>query len=380
MNFLILVLLVGRKSTQSWSSSAEPPSHHRRQHVRAAHHPNHDDASIEPPFPKWKGSTYSWAPPNPSRASRKMNNTTTDVVVKRISMRHCGIIEIEEHPADEVLDSSIDRTGVILWSAAYSIAEYIDVQCHTRKSWKSINASSTSMPSCRRRTCLELGAGLGLPSIVAAKHGWNCLATEHDRIVIPLLEKNVRRNDLLVASSLPSPVDQQRKTDDQGGVIAIEWLDWTSSPDPVQALATKYPSVDIIVASDLIYAQTRPVWQDLLLTINQLRSSWRQQRQQQQQQKRQETTTATTTTTGAQITLQEQRQPLKRFDGTFSCYDDPLVLLGYTQRRRNLDLQGEREFFALLHEVGMEAVMIPMNQVPNSDKRLLTILFELRWK
>jgi Lysine methyltransferase len=385
---LILVLLVGRKSTQSWS--AEPAfftaaAHRHLVSAQTAH--GADDApSIEPTSIKWKGSTYSWVPPNPSRTSRKDMNGTRTAVVKRMSMQHCGAIEIEEHPADEVLDSLVDRTGVILWSAAYSIAEYIDVQCHARKSWNANHQNNQTIPSCR--TCLELGAGLGLPSIVTAKHGWNCIATEHDRAVIPLLEKNVRRNNVLVASSLSSSpssssssspsVDQPQasflKRDDESGaaVIAIESLDWTSSPDQVRALATKYPPADLIVASDLVYAQTRPVWKDLLSTINQLRSSW-----QQQQPKRQETTT---TTSGAQLTAQERRQPLERFDGTFSSDGDPLVILGYTQRRRNLDIQGEREFFSLLHEVGMEAVMIPMDQVPNSDKRLLTILFELRWK
>jgi hypothetical protein len=210
-----------------------------------------------------------------------------------------------------------------------------------------------------------------------------------------LLEKNIRRNNLLVASSSWEAYQQKESSSyqeqqEEQGIIAIESLDWTSSADQVQALVAKYPPADLIVLSDLIYAQTRPVWKDLLLVINQLRSSWRSTRRRGPQQEPQHETTTTTTTTAAQPAIMPtmKQQPLERFDGTFSssCHDDddddgdPLVLLGYTQRRRNLDIQGEREFFALLQDMGMEAVMIPMDQVPNSDKRLLTILFELRWK
>lgn len=364
MNALIIVLLVGRKSAQSWTTEAPfafiQPTHRHHVSVRAAH--NDADAD-DRPSPKWKGSTY-WIPPTPSRGRKifKDMNGTTTAVFKNISMQHCGWIEIEEHPAVEILDASTDRTGVILWSAAYSIAEYIDVQCHKRKFWTTKNQT-------RRRTCLELGAGLGLPSIVAAKYGWNCIATEQDcKTVLPLLEKNARRNNLFVASSSSS--DQQQslsffQKEEEKGCIAIESLDWTASLDQVQALASRYPPADLIVASDLIYAQTRPVWKDLLVVMNQLRSSWKNE-----------------TATGEASTTMQKHQPLERFDGTYSSCNvyDPLVLLGYTQRRRNLDLQGEREFFALLREMGMEAVMIPMDQVPNSDKRLLTILFELRWK
>ena len=66
-----------------------------------------------------------------------------------------------------------------------------------------------------------------------------------------------------------------------------------------------------------------------------------------------------------------------RFDGTDT--PDPLVLLGYTHRRRNLSLKEESDFFQILHQAGMEAVPIPADLVPNSDERLLTMLFELRW-
>ena len=59
--------------------------------------------------------------------------------------------------------------------------------------------------------------------------------------------------------------------------------------------------------------------------------------------------------------------------------NDPIVLLGYTQRRRDMSPLDEARFFALVKAFGMEAVLIPSNHIPHSDKYMLTSLFELRW-
>ena len=59
--------------------------------------------------------------------------------------------------------------------------------------------------------------------------------------------------------------------------------------------------------------------------------------------------------------------------------NDPIVLLGYTQRRRDMSPEDEARFFALVKAFGMEAVLIPSNFIPHAEKYMLTSLFELRW-
>ena len=269
--------------------------------------------------PKWEGSSYSWTPP-PRQKRRDRRKIT-------VGLAHCGEIEIEQRPSQ--MDSS--RTGVTLWAAAYSIADYIDEQCAT-KSWN---------PNRHSLTCLELGAGLGLPSIVAAKHGFDCWATESDEAVLPLLETNIEQN---------------LREREQVNVQSFNWTDDLSlHPDLVRF------EPDLIVASDLIYKDTKPAWGALVYLLSRLRAS-----RQQRQRKREENNN-------------KEPYSITRFDGTRTPPSDPLVLLGYTHRSRNLAVEEEREFFKLLRRTGIDAYPIPHDLVPNSDQRVLTTLFELRY-
>ena len=59
---------------------------------------------------------------------------------------------------------------------------------------------------------------------------------------------------------------------------------------------------------------------------------------------------------------------------------DPLVLLGYTQRRRDMSPQDEAEFFTLVRKAGMKAVLVPPDRIPHGETYMLTTLFELRWE
>jgi predicted nicotinamide N-methyase len=54
----------------------------------------------------------------------------------------------------------------------------------------------------RGRRVIELGCGLGLPSIVAARNGADVLATDMDSEAIELLGRNARENDVAVETAV----------------------------------------------------------------------------------------------------------------------------------------------------------------------------------
>lgn len=76
---------------------------------------------------------------------------------------------------------------------------------------------------------VELGCGLGLPSLVAARAGADVLATDEDPEALELAERNARANGLTIATAR---------------------IDWTE-PD---ALLAKAP-FDLILAADVLYEQ-----------------------------------------------------------------------------------------------------------------------------
>lgn len=77
----------------------------------------------------------------------------------------------------------------------------------------------------RDRRVLEIGCGLGLPSLVAARRGARVLATDHHPDALTLVERNAERNHVSVDTRL---------------------LDWASD--------TPQPDAEWILASDVLFA------------------------------------------------------------------------------------------------------------------------------
>jgi predicted nicotinamide N-methyase len=86
------------------------------------------------------------------------------------------------------------------------------------------------------RRVLELGCGLGVPSMAAARGGAGVLATDADSDAIELLERNASANDLSMETAL------------------VEWSD-------ADELVARGP-FDLVLASDVLYE--RPSVADLL--------------------------------------------------------------------------------------------------------------------
>lgn len=112
-------------------------------------------------------------------------------------------------------DSYVSQTsrhlpyGVALWPAALALAEELDARGE-QLSGKSV---------------LELGAGTGLPGLVAASQGAQVVQTDNDETVLMLCEQNAVQNEI--------------------GGVQRRLMDWTDWRDKEQ--------YDIILGADILY-------------------------------------------------------------------------------------------------------------------------------
>ncbi|XP_042360510.1 methyltransferase-like protein 23 isoform X1 [Plectropomus leopardus] len=124
----------------------------------------------------------------------------------------------------EVLDP---QYGMYVWPCAVVLAQYL---------W-------TQRAELRNKTVLELGAGVSLPGVVAARCGAKVILS--DSAKTPLCLENCRRS--CEANSLPT--------------VAVLGLTWGEvSPDLVLL-----PALDIILGSDVFYEPQD--FEDVLLTV-----------------------------------------------------------------------------------------------------------------
>ena len=142
---------------------------------------------------------------------------------------------------------SFRNTGVALWEASASLAEWLST---THRLPKVDHIDGEGRP-----VGLELGAGLGLPSFVLASRGYAMTATDGDEEVLSLLRSNVRAN----ARALPDP--------DEAG-IRIERLRWGDAMD-IERAQQRQP-YDVLVAADCVYGDDPTGWQHLIDTAEAL--------------------------------------------------------------------------------------------------------------
>jgi predicted nicotinamide N-methyase len=98
--------------------------------------------------------------------------------------------------------------------------------------WRSGIALARKLDSSdlRGRRVVELGCGLGVPSLAAARAGAEVLATDIDTDALSLVERNAQANGLTVETAV---------------------VDW-AHPEP---LVERAP-FDLVIASDLLYEET----------------------------------------------------------------------------------------------------------------------------
>ncbi|KAL1508300.1 hypothetical protein AB1Y20_004412 [Prymnesium parvum] len=97
----------------------------------------------------------------------------------------------------------------------------------------------------RGRAALELGAGLGLVAVGAARAGAaRVVGTDREAAALPFISRNAKENGV------------------PPGVLVTALLDW-SSPDPMASLQRSLslpapPTFDVVLCSDCLYDETAP--------------------------------------------------------------------------------------------------------------------------
>ena len=111
------------------------------------------------------------------------------------------------------------------------------------------------------RSAVELGAGLGLPSIVAGRLGLQVVATDSDGEVLSLLEANTRKDNqsaLLAAAGGGAAALAQP--------VRVARLKWGEDASPLDALGLASPP-DLLLAVDVVYGKEERVWEALVQTL-----------------------------------------------------------------------------------------------------------------
>ncbi|CAE7544038.1 ccnyl1-b, partial [Symbiodinium sp. CCMP2592] len=136
-------------------------------------------------------------------------------------------VDICEEPVAQELKSRLEGADVAnlsysvysntLWDGSLLLASFLRSQ-----PWR-----------VRGQRVLEIGAGLGLPSIVAAAIGGHVIATEQSPV--DLLRREVCRNKEVIAAG--------------GGSIDVQELDWAESPEHI---SQRLGSFDVVLGCDIL--------------------------------------------------------------------------------------------------------------------------------
>eukprot|EP00931_Biecheleriopsis_adriatica_P068004 TRINITY_DN42061_c0_g1_i1.p1 TRINITY_DN42061_c0_g1~~TRINITY_DN42061_c0_g1_i1.p1 ORF type:complete len:806 (-),score=185.28 TRINITY_DN42061_c0_g1_i1:14-2401(-) len=165
---------------------------------------------------------------------------------KRRRVRAAALREQEELGGDPQRADG-GTTGVALWEASYVLAEWLSRQGAAGKGLAACEtfceithgAKKSARSKWRRwddKVGVELGAGLGLPSVVASHLGARTVATDGDASVMKLLRQNVKENA-------------------GRGELRAEALLW-GAEDPLTKLGLDRPP-DFLLAADVIYASAK---------------------------------------------------------------------------------------------------------------------------
>ncbi len=139
------------------------------------------------------------------------------------SILHTGAIVSREQEVDFLRGESGTRRpyGIVLWPSAIAIAHEV---------------ATRTMTGLR---VLELGAGTGLPGIVAASLGAHVVQTDRQQLVLHVCKQNGIRNGV---TSTDDPGAEVR----HGSIVhrLADWTEWTDT--------ARY---DLILGADILYSE-----------------------------------------------------------------------------------------------------------------------------
>ncbi len=113
------------------------------------------------------------------------------------AMKDAAALLDEPDFAERFVDKDIAPYGVELWPAALMLAEHL-----VNENQRGVNFPKRHVP----RKAIELGCGLGLVSIVAAKLGWAVIAADYEPTALAFAAYNAKLNS--------APVEE---------LVALDW-------------------------------------------------------------------------------------------------------------------------------------------------------------
>ena len=129
----------------------------------------------------------------------------------------------------------------------------------------------------RGKTVVELGAGLGTASLVAAALGARALATDGDETVCAMCSRNARINADAVLNAARDGETSKCESDLENRVPECRRLFWGDDEDARAAKAwirartnDKTDTPDAILLADVVYGENERIWRDLVKTLRSL--------------------------------------------------------------------------------------------------------------
>lgn len=150
-------------------------------------------------------------------------------------------------------------TGFALWEDSYVLAEWLSRACSPAALAEIgvppsvIPASLAGRKTWRGVAAVELGAGIGLCAVTAARLGMDVIATDGDARVVDLITSNIELN--LHGSA-------------GGGGARARGLRW-GEPGALNALGLR-ARPDVVIATGCVYGASGAIWDALVATLDEL--------------------------------------------------------------------------------------------------------------
>lgn len=129
------------------------------------------------------------------------------------------------------------RIGGSLWPSGLLLAHALVEASGKGNQIVDATGKLAELPMVKGRRCAEIGAGIGLPGLIAAKLGTASMVVTDRSELVPLLERNIQLNDL----------------SDNCTAEALDWSVVESSTLFSAAGQGSATPLDVILAADVIY-------------------------------------------------------------------------------------------------------------------------------
>ncbi|KAL1512202.1 hypothetical protein AB1Y20_005466 [Prymnesium parvum] len=188
--------------------------------------------------------------PELHRAAAEPRDLLFDFVTGPVKLR--AILGGARFGAGREATNATAGTGGALWEDAYVLAEWLSRQPSPSHAAVALETHALATKGTwGGLTAVELGAGLGLCSIVAHQLGMSVTATDGYEDVLHLLKENVSACVQTSASPLH--------------VRSLRW----GTPDPIEQLGLS-AAPDVLIATGCVYGSDPRVFEDLVQTMDAL--------------------------------------------------------------------------------------------------------------